>query len=508
MDKFIYEYDTDNIEYRKVDSLFKAREEIISAYSKFSEIKSDVTIKIQAFNRLEKTKQCIESVLKYTKGIDYDLLLIDSGSTDGTFEYFKSIKHDKVRVIRLSKNVSSSFPLGLIPFTWISKYMVALANDLIVTENWLSNLIKVAESDEKIGMVNPISSNVSNLQMYNMKFDNYEDMHLKAAEFNKSDSSKWHERLRLITLGTLYKKECLSALGWPHGDYGFVHDFGDDDITFRVRRAGYKAILAGDTWIHHNHNIFALEDKDPQTFHKSLEIGRLNFQEKYFGIDAWNDAGNYTYMYIDKNFDMPVDRHNVRILGIDVKCGMPILDVKNLLRKFDVFNVETSAYTSQSKYDIDLKTICNGKVVCDRIDYIKNIFINDFFDYIIIDKCINEYADFESTISNIYSLLKKGGQMYFKFKNTFNLFTLLELLGHNVGYSEKSQHSKVENFYKLMKEKDICIEIINREVFSVEKQVSDYVLNIIKKHSSDNEDENFILNKLMINNYWIKITRS
>ena len=64
-----------------------------------SEDSAEVTISIQAFNRLEKTKRCVESILKYTKGIDYELLLVDSGSSDGTFEYYKSVPHEKKKVV-------------------------------------------------------------------------------------------------------------------------------------------------------------------------------------------------------------------------------------------------------------------------------------------------------------------------------------------------------------------------------------------------------------------------
>lgn len=53
----------------------------------------EVTIIVLAYNRLEKTKRCVEIVLENTAGIDYELALIDNGSNDGTLEYFKSVDH-------------------------------------------------------------------------------------------------------------------------------------------------------------------------------------------------------------------------------------------------------------------------------------------------------------------------------------------------------------------------------------------------------------------------------
>lgn len=62
---------------------------------------AEVSILIVGYNRLEKTRRCVESVLTYTAGVDYELVLIDSGSQDGTLEYFCAVPYEKKRVIRI-----------------------------------------------------------------------------------------------------------------------------------------------------------------------------------------------------------------------------------------------------------------------------------------------------------------------------------------------------------------------------------------------------------------------
>ena len=47
-----------------------------------------VSIIIPCFNAVEYTKQCMESVLIHTN-VNYELILINNGSTDGTKEYFE-----------------------------------------------------------------------------------------------------------------------------------------------------------------------------------------------------------------------------------------------------------------------------------------------------------------------------------------------------------------------------------------------------------------------------------
>ncbi len=448
----IYEINIDTNTYSgEAASLYKERikvSELVASSKKYS---SEVSIVVTAYNRLDKTKECVESVLKYSQNVDFDLILVDNGSSDDTFEYFKSVPHNKVRIVRITKNVDQRFALCCIELNWISQYVVLVPNDIIVTENWLYNLLAVAKSDPKIGMVNPVCSNVSNLQQVDLDFQSREEMQKKAAAYNKTDPAKWHERLRLITLGTLFKTACLYAVGMPLFDVGFVHDFADDDITFRVRRAGYKAVLAGDTWIHHNHDFRNMEDKDPQKFMETLQAGRSYFKEKYYGIDAWDDVNDYICNYLSDSITPPVKKENVKILGIETKCGTPALDIKNVIRRYGIYNAQISAFTSDAKYYTDLKTICEGNVVCANIELLRSSFQPDHFDYIIIHKNINEFNNYEEVIETALSLLKKGGQLFLPLKNVYDVNALLLMFGYNDQTSANAFALSEEQFVQQVK---------------------------------------------------------
>ncbi len=479
-----------------VSDIYTNRRNLIDAYDE----NVTATIGIVAYNRLEVTKKCVESVLKYTTDVEYKLILVynENELGEGTLDYFKSIQHKNKVIIHMTGNLGAPIAYQQISKFIEGKYFVHLPNDVIVTKNWLSNLITCAKSDINIGMVNPVSSNVSNFQQVNLEFSNYEEMQEAAAKYNISDPSKWHERIRLITLGTLFTRECLSVIGDVF-DLGFVHDFGDDDISFRVRRAGYKTILAYDTWVHHEHENTARNAY-------SLEQGRKVFRQKYYGIDAWDDAGNYIKHVLNDNISMPYDTENVNILGIDVKCGMPVLDIKNAIRQYGIYNPEVSAFTVDSKYYTDLKTVCSN-VICDKIDFLYNSFKSDYFDYIVIGQNINEYSQPEKIVLETYSLLKSGGQLFISLKNTYNVFTLLKSLGHEFEYSEHAMHYDVNEFNRTISKMEINIELINIEYYNTNDTIFNFasdIINIAKPASSDKTD---IIGKLMADKYWFKICK-
>lgn len=407
---------------------------------------AEVSIVIQAYNRLEKTKRCVESVLAYTADVDYELILLDNGSEDDTLKYFQSVSHKKKTVIHITKNLGASYPASMLQLNGLGRFICFLQNDLIVTAHWMKNLLICMKSDDRIGIVNPVSNNTSNLQCVDLPFKNYSEMQEKAAQFNRSNPQKWEDRQRLITLGTVYRKEAIMAIGWPIGDVGFFHDFGDDDVTFRVRRMGYRTVLAGDTWVCHDHDYQHGEEKNPDEFQKSLEIGKANFQEKFFGVDAWEDVNNFYIPYFP-HFPRPAITGRPQVLGVDTRCGTPILDVKNWLRGLGQPEADLSAFTQDPKYWLDLKTICKCPVVCDREEFLVDSFPGECFDYVVADRPLNRYHEPAKMLRDLFSLCKKDGYLICKLANTYSFREYLHLLGQtDVFNPEYSLNIPIEQF--------------------------------------------------------------
>lgn len=434
----LIEFNTDQMEPPAVgNDLYENRASVVAARQTAD---VEVSIMILAYNRLEKTRRCVESVLDCTGGINYELILMDNGSTDGTLEYFKAIPYEQKKIIHITKNLSPANAFLGFSVNDFAPFICSLSNDLIVTPHWMENLLLCIKSDPKIGIVNPVSSNVSNLQEVTISYQSGEEMRQKAARFNRSDPRKWEDRQRLITLGTLYRKEVLLAGGWPVSDMGFFHDFSDDDMIFAVRRLGYRTVLAGDTWICHDHDLRSGEGKDPAELQKSLEIGRANFREKYFGLDAWDDVNNYYSPYFNF-FPAPHVAGGARILGVDVRCGTPILDLKNWLRKAGIFNVELSAFTQDPKYWVDLKTICGGQVCCDREEFLSEAFLPGYFDYVIADQPLNRCHEPQRMLTDMFSLCKQGGIVVCKLKNAFSFKEFIHLLGQRDVYDPEFSYN-------------------------------------------------------------------
>jgi len=196
----------------------------------------------------------------------------------------------------------------------------------------------------------------------------------------------------------------------------------------RLNRAGYKTILCKDAWVHHDH-IYNSTPEDSIKLEISLTMGRKNFYEKYYGLDAWDDFRNYEFA-LTSLMDEPEEKEWVpSILGIDTRCGTPILDVKNKLRDFGITKTTSHAFTTKAKYFLDLQTICN-EVTCDRIDFLYDYYDKASFDYIILGEPINTYDKPFLLLKKLFSLLKPKGALLLKLRNTSNQNNLMYSLGN------------------------------------------------------------------------------
>lgn len=497
----IIEINTHNaVQPQEGESILHSRKNAITEYTKSNEC--ELSIGVLTYNRLNKTKECVESIIKNTD-IPFKLFLLDNGSDNDVLEYFNSINHPNKVIIRVTKNIGSGLGASTLYSKMDTRYCAIVTNDLIITPNAIKNLLTCLKSDDKIGCACPSSSNVSNLQQIDLQFNSVEEMHAKAKAFNVSDPKKWCEMMRLITILFCYKKECMDIIGTS--DYGFLHDFSDDDIVFRVRRAGYKAILCKDTWVHHNHDFRNNEDKDAKQFEKSINDGKNNFKDKYYGIDAWDDVCNFESPMISK-ISKPNNKNIPEILGVDTRCGTPLLEIKNKLRSFGVMNCRLNSFTTNAKYFLDLQTICDD-VKCDRIEYLSDYYAAENFDYIIMSEPINMYNKALVLVQKMYDFLKPGGTLLFKLRNSYDVRSMLHLLG-NINTPRDDEmpiHISLDDFCGFLNVVKIKYEILFEPHLLDEFTINKLKEDIKNAGQTSSVDETFT--RLSVKDYIFCITK-
>lgn len=227
-----------------------------------TERKKTVDIIIPIYNALEDVKNCINSLYEH-KTYDFNIIAIDDCSDKETQEYLEkeSIKKGfklfrNKENLRFTKTVNRGFKESK------GDYIVLLNSDTIVTPRWIEKILACFESDQKIGIVGPLS-NAASWQTVPVRDDkefggwlvneipkgySVEEMGMLVETISK----KLYPKVPSVN-GFCYviKREVLDKNGTLDEEY-FPTGYGEeDDFSIRAIDAGFKIAVADDTYIFH-----------------------------------------------------------------------------------------------------------------------------------------------------------------------------------------------------------------------------------------------------------------
>ena len=211
-----------------------------------------VSIVIPTYNQLQFTKECIESLYAYTK-IPFELIIIINNKNDGTVELLNEFSKLNNNIKMILNNENMGFPISINQGIKesIGEYVLILNNDVVVTEYWLETLLDIANNNKSIGIVGPISNEVSGLQKdKDANYKTIDEMHGYAAMVREKNKNRIMKFPRVAFLCTLLKREVIDKIGGL--DERFTPgNFEDDDFCLRAQLTGYKTVIAQDVFIHH-----------------------------------------------------------------------------------------------------------------------------------------------------------------------------------------------------------------------------------------------------------------
>nr|WP_157684556.1 glycosyltransferase [Cytobacillus praedii] len=410
------------------------------------------SIIILTYNNLEYTKQCLESIRKYTDRDTYELIIIDNNSVDDTKEWL--LKQDDIRVIINKENLG--FPRGCNQGIEIAKgeNILLLNNDVIVTENWLSNMVNSLYSEDRIGAVGPVTNSAAYYTAIPVEYSNLNEMHNFAQDFNKSDSEKWEERLKLIGYCMLIKRDVVDKIGLL--DERFTPgNFEDDDYSVRIRQAGYKLLLCKDTFIHHYGSVSWKENISG--YGELLSENEKKFMEK------WGTNSHSYIIHNDLIDEIPFKKDDyINVLHIGCEAGGTLLKIKDTYKKSSLYGIEKnkSAATEAERF---------ANVLHYPVEKAINEYKENRFDVILITDWSN-ITNLQIFMSAIKNLLKQDGIILSSINNANHVSLINSLmLGKN---------PFLENRY-------MSLQDINR-VFKEESGLKHSVKNV-KNNLDENE---------------------
>ncbi len=228
-----------------------------------------VSLITRIYNRLEYTVDCIRGVHKLAGVDNYEHIIIDQGSTDGTVQWLRSIdleKYYNVKLIFNEKNTGDALGVkqGYDLSSSDSKYIMQFDGDCApLTNNFLDKLIDIMEADEKIGMLMMFREGVKNNLM----------------PFNGSIKKIGGQQVGEIEKATccfIIKKDLIKKMNhWKKNreDIGLGFEW-----SAKVKGMGYKICKAINVKVEHLNGTVLQAIKYP-TYHNSRNSNKTNFRD-------------------------------------------------------------------------------------------------------------------------------------------------------------------------------------------------------------------------------------
>ncbi len=267
-----------------------------------------VSIIVLNWNGWEDTIGCLESLLQinYPR---FDVIIVDNASEDGSVEkirdHINSFDENFINITFIENQINYGFAEGNnigIKFAIKSNhpnYILLLNNDTTVDKNFLHEIVKVAEENLTIGSVQALLLKPGGKIIDSM---GQELTTWSARDIGMgTDYSNLNENIEIFgacAAAALYRTDVLEDVGFFDKDFFAIYE--DVDLSWKIRLAGFKSILAVNSHVYHKRNIsknvseinLGWMKNDLKRYHltKNMLILAIKYQSSSF---LWNP--NYVF---------------------------------------------------------------------------------------------------------------------------------------------------------------------------------------------------------------------
>ncbi len=218
----------------------------------------NIVVVVLSYNAAKRIRPCLDSLLSQSYEHQYSVLVVDNASTDGTADIVAQ-EYSQVSLIRNKKNYgfAGGNNIGMHE-AFRNNYdsIVLINDDTKVRDNWLKELVLVANSSESIGLVQSKLLFADEAYRVNTVGNPLHFLGFSWSGGYKHLSSEFQSNKSIpIASGAsvLIKRSVIEKIGYLDEKLFMYSE--DVDYSWRARLAGFDIWLAADSVVFHDHKF-------------------------------------------------------------------------------------------------------------------------------------------------------------------------------------------------------------------------------------------------------------
>lgn len=205
-----------------------------------------VTVIVLTWNSRRHIDGCLTTMLKQTYP-NYQILVVDSCSSDGTPEYIRT-NYPEVEVVELSRNMGYRRGNAYGMQCAKGEYIVVCNDDVEVERMWLAEMVKVMEEDDCIGIVTPMILLAEHKELVNSAGNTLHFSGMYGPR-GKGEPKQRHEVRQNLAAASgccfMIRRDLMHRLGGFSTDFdqldtGWHASFEDVDLSWRAQLMGCR----------------------------------------------------------------------------------------------------------------------------------------------------------------------------------------------------------------------------------------------------------------------------
>ena len=251
---------------------WEKRQEGWPTYSSAAEVPSlvdepdavELSVGIVACNYLEDVKRCVLSALRWARGRDAEIVVVDNGSVDGTADWLEeaSSEDSRIRVLHTDHVLGEGAAKNIALKQCIGKQVVLLDTSAEVTGDLFSALGEILK-DESIGVAGP----------FGLRTDDLHHFHDGEGESGDMDAMQAY--------CFAFRRARLAEVGLMREAFRFYRNL-DIDYSFHFKERGYRIVADPTLPIAlHEHRVWSELPEGERD-----ELSRKNYRRF---LDKWRE---------------------------------------------------------------------------------------------------------------------------------------------------------------------------------------------------------------------------